>query len=688
MKHRLSLVFILLAIAFLHISVTAGMSSPKIQGEKEQVKGKFPSTPFVGAQVFIEPGQSPEEVDHWFKMLKEHNMTFCRIRMFESYMHDEKGNWDFSLFDVAFRAADKYGIKVYATIFPYTEKTDIGGFKFPRDEEHLKSIALYIEKLVTHFKEYNSLFGWVLINEPGTGGRIPQNEFTEQKRSEWLEKNPPKETTSKGYPVLVDLTDESFFLDYETWFLNWIAEEIKKHDHGHDIHVNTHAIFNNIAEYDFPAWRKFLTSLGGSAHASWHFNYFNRQQYAVAMSANSEIIHSGAGDLPWIMTELQGGNNTYSGGNPMCPTKEEIAQWLWIIAGTEGKGSIFWTLNPRSSGIEAGEWALLDFQDQPSDRMVESSKVAATLQKNEGLFGNAKKVESGISILYARESLWGESKLTLYGSSYQARNSGGVIKSALGYFEALSEMGISANMKEINEFDFSKEDYTGEAIILSHQISLPGWLAGSLEQFVSRGGKLIVDGLTGYFDENMHNTMKTGFDFKSLFGGNVSEFKLVENLFKVEVEKESIPAHLWKGYLVAEKGTLIYDSNSDAIGIRHKTGKGEVLWVPSLLGLGSRMENDYRPLQNLLAKELKGSLDQLPVYFSEPKKNVLMKTLYSGDAFITIIVNKNENAQTVQLKFNSFKGTPEEIYPATGSKFQGNSVHILPEETKVVVWKP
>ena len=45
---------------------------------------------------------------------------------------------------------------------------------------------------------------------------------------------------------------------------------------------------------------------------------------------------SGAGDLPWFMTELQGGNNVYSGGEAMCPTPDEIMQWLWIVAGTEG----------------------------------------------------------------------------------------------------------------------------------------------------------------------------------------------------------------------------------------------------------------------------------------------------------------------------------------------------------------
>ncbi len=43
---------------------------------------------FVGAQVFIEPGQTDAQVDGWFRTLRENGMGVCRIRMFESYMDD------------------------------------------------------------------------------------------------------------------------------------------------------------------------------------------------------------------------------------------------------------------------------------------------------------------------------------------------------------------------------------------------------------------------------------------------------------------------------------------------------------------------------------------------------------------------------------------------------------------------
>jgi beta-galactosidase len=650
-------------------------------------KAQKENVPFIGAEVFIEPGQTKEEIDTWFKTMKEQKFTVCRIRMFEAYMKKADGTWDFSLFDNAFRSAEKYGIKVYANPFYYTEKTDIGGFKYPRDEAHLRSIALFLREMTLHFSKFKSLYGYVLINEPG-GGALPKTEFTKMKFMEWSETHIRKEYTDKGFPVLMDLYEPEFQKDYGTWFLKWIADEITKYDNTHEIHVNNHAIFVNCAEYDFPEWRRFLTTLGGSAHASWHFGYFSRRQYAIAMSANCEILRSGAGNIPWWMTELQGGNNTYSGQTPLCPTKEEIAQWIWIVVATEGKGSMFWCLNPRSSGIEAGEWSLLDFQNNPTDRMIAAANVAETLNRNAGLFAKLKEVESGINLLYIRQSLWAESKMA-GGSTpdYEARNKGGVMKSVLGYFEALSEMGLNANLKAYEEYDFSKSDYNGQTIILAHQISLPDHYVSELENFVSKGGKLIVDGLTAYFDENLHNTMKTGFAFGKLFGGNISEFKLINNLFSTIINENNLPSHLWRGYIVPLNGKSIAASDGRTIAVRNKFGEGEVLWIPSLIGLGSRIQQDYSSLAAFLKIELSASLLNVPIRFESMQKNVLMKTLKSGTSLVTVIVNKSPSEKSITLSATNPKLNATILYANLPGNVTGKTVKIMPEETMVIEWK-
>ena len=640
--------------------------------------------PVIGSQVFIEPGQSKEETELWFRRMKESGMKICRIRMFESYMRDDSGGWDFSLFDRAFKLAEKYNIKILATLFPRTGKNDIGGYKFPKNDDVYRSLLDYIQRVVMHFKSYSSLYGWVLVNEPGLGGNIPYGDFTEKKLEMWRKEYVPESGKRAGYPLLIDLIDQRFLLDYNTWFLELLADEVRKYDSGTHIHENNHDIFKNCAEYDFPRWCTFLNSLGGSAHPSWHFGFFERDEYALAMSANSEILRSGAYAIPWFMTEIQGGNNTYSGYKPFCPTKEEIEQWLWIIIGSGGKGGIFWSLNPRASGLEAGEWALLDFQNKPTDRVEAIKEVAEAIDANRDFLSNAYVSEPGISVLYVRESLWAESKMVIKSPvSYEGRMIGGVMKSALSFFELFTCMGLNPSLKEFAEFDFSKADYSGETIILSHQIALPTTYCRQLEWFVSRGGKLIVDGLTGFFDENMINTMKTEFPFQKLFGANISEFKAIGNLFELKNDRGlSLPAHLWQGLLSVNTAKVVFETDNKVLAVRNHYGEGEVLWIPSLVGLGARLSKNYEPLYRLMKNEIK---NRYPFELKGFYPGLILKVLRSGNSYMTVFVNKS--GKDIRLKWKTDLKPVRMVYPEN-SILKGSKTLFIPSEaTLVIEWQ-
>ena len=133
--------------------------------------GQQTEYPLIGAQVFIEPGQSAEEIDIFFRTLKENGMQVARIRMFGSHMLRDGSEPDFTLYDAAFDAAHRHGIRLFATLFPVTDElNDVGGFKFPRSKAHLKEIRNYIHTVVSHFADKPALYTWVLQNEPGTGG--------------------------------------------------------------------------------------------------------------------------------------------------------------------------------------------------------------------------------------------------------------------------------------------------------------------------------------------------------------------------------------------------------------------------------------------------------------------------------------------------------------------------------------
>ena len=107
--------------------------------------------------------------------------------------------------------------------------------------------------------------------------------------------------------------------------------------------------------------------------------------------------------------------------------------------------------------------------------------------------------------------------------------------------------------------------------------------------------------------------------------------------------------------------------------------------MPSMVGLGSRM-SEYQSLTMLLNTEVKDSISMLPFRFKAPHQKMLMKTLKSGNSFITILINKNTAPQKVQLEIRD-NFSPTVIFAdQSGTVSQANIVSISPEETVVITW--
>ena len=246
------------------------------------------SAPQIGAQVFIEPGQSDAQIDGWFRTLKESNMTLARIRMFERYMHKGDGSWDFSLFDRAFRAADKYGIELYATLFPHTDYEDTGGFKFPRSDEHADSVMRYIQNVVTHFKNYKCLKAWVLMNEPGASMAPFDEPFTAAKYKEWLKNNADADYNKTGYPVL-EFNRERFTLWYHTWYIDRLAQEVRKYDTKSELaDISTgYATFNYGSAY----WQSYYYGVVGGIYGSQTFSGIPGYARSTTINGMTNYVH-------------------------------------------------------------------------------------------------------------------------------------------------------------------------------------------------------------------------------------------------------------------------------------------------------------------------------------------------------------------------------------------------------------
>ncbi|RZM21514.1 MAG: hypothetical protein EOO88_32885, partial [Pedobacter sp.] len=327
------------------------------------------------------------------------------------------------------------------------------------------------------------------------------------------------------------------------------------------------------------------------------------------------------------------------------------------------------------------------FQNQPSDRMLAASQVCKVIADHQEFFNNSVVLDSGFSILYIREAMWIEKALQIEGASFEGRQVGGVMKSALAYFEALSEMGIHANLKEISEYDFDKADYSSEVIILSHQISVPSIYWEQLSRFVERGGKLLVDGLTAYYDENAYFIMGSGFPLKDVFGGLVKEFKMVDDLYDVKLNDPDITlkAHLWAGSLIPDKGQAMAYFDDQVIGLRNDFGSGSVIWMPALFGLAARNTADYSQLAKLLETEFSDQINGLSIVFRDHHPGVLMKVLKYGEQLITVLVNKSKLEHEIAFRVHILTN-PEVLFSANAKIINAQNVLLDAEGMLVIMW--
>lgn len=100
MRHKLALLLLLSAMALVE-------SRPLLA-----------SRPLLGAEIWIEPGQSPSQIDAWFRDLSDSHMSVARLFLMWPYVESAPKEWNFAHYDTAFRAAEKYHIRIVATLTP------------------------------------------------------------------------------------------------------------------------------------------------------------------------------------------------------------------------------------------------------------------------------------------------------------------------------------------------------------------------------------------------------------------------------------------------------------------------------------------------------------------------------------------------------------------------------------------
>ncbi len=628
--------------------------------------------PLLGAQVWIEPGQTPAEIDGWFQRLADSHMPVARLFLMWSYLETAPDVWDYSLYDTAFQAAEKHHVRIVATLTPsgpppFRRGAGTQGGGIVGTTESRKEAELYIEKVVARYRQSPALDTWLLVNEPGQSP-APQplalagyGSWLEQRYGNvaglnWSwgsalarfdEAKPAQRGNGWNPNSAIDWA--SYWRSYQTAGLSWLASVVRRNDPAHPLHVNPHALVGNLAAIsdDLPQWRGFLDSLGCSIHPGWHFGLLPRQRFALGVSYVNDLIAGSVEPKPYWVTELQGGNNIYSASRPMDPTSADIAQWVWTSVGSGAERVIFWLLNARREGVEAAEWSMLDFDQQPSVRLTTAERIARTIDGHANFFDQARPVESPVTVILSLETMTLQEQFAM--ADYPGRGANAHVLEALGCYYALARLGVPPRVKHFDDYDWTARGTTRRMAILPDVRAITDAQIRRLEGFVANGNTLLITGLTGFYDPYAKAWPLAGFPLQRLTGAAWKEVHFVADAVELPMGdgRPALPARLWLSSIANRTARVLAERDSEVLATdRRLENGGRVLWLPALVGQGAWF-GDAAPL----ARFLKEAMPPTPSFrFASDNDDCLLRVLGNGDSYLSIVTNGGARQTTCAIE--------------------------------------
>ncbi len=671
--------------------------------------------PLIGAQVWIEPGQTPTQTDGWFRELAQAHMPVARIFLMWSYLEVGPGQWDYSLYDETFRAAEKYHVRIVATLTPsgpptFLEGNGNQGGGYPPTEEARAAAAGYIEKVVNRYKKSPALDTWLLVNEPGMAPApypLAMGEFRVWLKKRYATIGVLNQSWGTAYGSFEEVTLQAesgvfasknrqidwldFWRIYQTEQLRWIDRQVRLNDANpaHGMHVNPHALISNMARLsdDLASWRPFLDSLGCSIHPAWHFGLLNRDQYALGVSYINDLVQGSSEPKPHWVTELQGGNNIYSGSKAMDPTADDIGQWVWTSIGAGADRVIFWLLNARSQGTEAAEWSLLDFQQKPSRRLETASAIARVVDSHGDFFRGAHVLKSPVTVILSLETETLEEQY--HDADYSGRSSNAHLIAALGIYQALSQIGVPPRVKLFGDYDWRAKTTAQRVVILPDARAITESQVSDLEAFVGNGNMLLITGLTGFYDPHARAWPLAGFPLARVTGAELKEVHFIGSDIDLFLGSPAmtLPSHLWISSIENHSAQVAGERNGEIVATMRKTENGSlVLWVPSLVGIGGWLRGT-EPLAVYLKSLLAQPIESEPFHFPRPQKGCLIRVLKNGDAYLSVVTNGGDTPILCQVQHPAGLQS-EKLWGQSPTQQGSDAIYSLGSRgTSVTLWK-
>lgn len=320
-----------------------------------------------------------------------------------------------------------------------------------------------------------------------------------------------------------------------------------------------------------------------SIHLCWHFEetYFEVARPVYMQAASVVDWNKGGWTAPW---ESTGGPQQMSGTKAFLfpPVSDQqpgftvdagvMAQLLlsYLAAGCKGAG--LWSWNARIAGFEAGEYALLDRNEQVCERTRRVGRIAkAATRYREELWQAVREPQVGILADFDNEAIWAAIS-ECQRTHFKYRGVEGRIGAARTCIDAsITYESLTGNDLRAGLLPRYPIVYLPSVIGLTRS-HLP-----ALIEYVENGGRLVADMPAGCYDETGRVLFtKQGTDFERLFGCELADLQYSGNNVDWFLDGELIEGFT-ADLNVTDGKVLRHFSNGRPAVVEHTLGKGSAI---------------------------------------------------------------------------------------------------------------
>jgi beta-galactosidase len=691
---------------FLPVTIVAGLlvfgaSCAATQDEhgKKAALTSLLSEWHVGSEFFLNRSETKESVEKHFRLMHENGLTLVRIFVIWDDIERMPGNWNFEGYDWIYDAAAKNGIKIAATLCAedppgWLNKTTFYHQRANLDDPEVRSHAeIYLEKVVSRYKDHPGQGAWLLMNEPAKYNADPA---TFKVFGRWLEKKYKtvdelnrhwfrpvhsfEEVTIEPNQFSSYWRDEEEYLDWKEFnvdnlisTLQWIRKKVEAIDPGHPTHFNVTEPTGDADGQD--VWKEKVVPdiLGVSMHAAWAFPSTTPEQAFGELYANRlDLIGSASlADQvkPFWVTELQSGPTIYTGRFPLNVTPQDLSRWMWDSYGAGSNAVIFWLWQPRDIGTEAGEWGLVSLNGEPTVRLPAVKTVADVLKKNPAMAAEHPQTPR-VAILFNREA----TVINNLDGEWQKRQDD-VEEALSGCYLALLRAHIPARFVDIDQL---KRGELSQYPVLYAPVSYALDDAGvaALKDYVQAGGTLWADGLTAWKNERGKIRPTVPGALTEAFGVEAADIYPVQpgTPYSVTSQNEQ-GGELWKLPLAVKGAEVVLrDADGNPFEVKHRYGKGQVFYYASAVSLAYKRRNNPLVQQWIIEPALKQAAE-MPIELKQGSDRVIFRGLVGSAGPAAILSNWGET-QTAVVRFRGMhkvrNAITGELVPVTND--QANTI--------------